>query len=99
KEGFKQLLRRAKERGYVVGDAVKQRFVKNAVKSGRPRVIRELEAKVIIEAITADFDSRYSSTAKITTIAAERLKNIPGGNIPSRRTILHWIKKEGFKNV
>lgn len=85
---FKALLRRAKERGYVVGNAIPQHFVKNAVKSSRPRVIRPLEADVILKVVTKDFASRCSTAAEIAELAAEQLKEIPGANIPSRRSIL-----------
>jgi len=49
--------------------------------------------------VTANFDLRYSSSAEIAAAVAELLKDTPGANIPSRRTILRWLVKEGFKNV
>ncbi|KAK3336981.1 hypothetical protein B0T19DRAFT_338554, partial [Cercophora scortea] len=90
KEAFKQLLKRAKSRGYVVGDKIEDRFVLNAERSGRPKIIGEVEAKVILQVVCKDFDGRCSSTQEIADQSVEALKDIPGAHILSRRTILRW---------
>jgi hypothetical protein len=69
-DAFKQLLRRAKKRGYVVGDKIEEAFVLNGEKTGRPKVIGPLESRVIEEVLTKDFASRCSTAGEISDLVA-----------------------------
>jgi hypothetical protein len=47
RSAFKNLLRKAKGRGYVPGDKITDEHVCDAPRSGRPKIIGEVEAKAI----------------------------------------------------
>jgi len=82
-----------------VGGKIEDCFVLNGEKSGRPRVIGPLKARVILDVLTKDFSSRCSTAAELADAMAKELKDVPGANFPSWRSILRWLKKEGFCNV
>jgi len=47
-----------------MGGKIEDCFVLNSEKSGRPQVIGPLKARVILDVLTKDFSSRYSTAAE-----------------------------------
>ncbi|KAL2146644.1 hypothetical protein VTI28DRAFT_3143 [Corynascus sepedonium] len=62
---FYALLRKAKERGYVPGGPVKEEYVADAPKSGRPTVITEPVAQAM-DQVTIDDSTTRKGPSRVT---------------------------------
>lgn len=72
KSTFKAILRRAKGRGYEVGDAIKVAHVQDAPRPGRPRVIGIVTTAAIHAGTTKNSTTREHSSQQIADGAARR---------------------------
>jgi len=100
KDAFKAMLRRAKSRGYVPGDAVKEAHVVNTPRPGQPKVITPEIGAVVEAVLTKNSTTREYSSDELEREIAKRLAAThPHAKAPSRRTILRWLRKEGYRSV
>jgi hypothetical protein len=101
RQAFYALRRKAIERGYVVGGRILEEHVADGLKKGRERIIVEGgQLHNVLEAtLTQNSTTREFSTYELVESLRETFAQTPGIKIPSRRTILRWIKKEKYKWV
>lgn len=101
KEGFRSLLKKAKSRGYIPGNKILDEHVINASRTGRPPIILpdSEEHRVLEETLNKNSTTVEYSAQELADDVKERLAAIPGTKVPSRRTVLRWLKKEGYKSV
>ena len=99
KSAFFRLLERAKKRGYVKGGKIEPSFVKNKPKGGRPIILVPKTTEIIEKVVTKNSTTRSYNSEQIAKAVAKQVENFPALRAPSRRTILRYLKKAGFKCV